>query len=172
MILKSIYSTRTCQVFPVSVTMLSSAGKDVCWKDINLNKYVRTIFWDVNRWKLLFLILPALPHGGRIWFSCEVNVSFSTPEVKISALSGLKERGEWKGSRKIKSVAQSSQEREDRILMASRSEVDVRFCHHVGQACGWTRAPVPAWRGGGGVHVRLPVSSIAEPVDWTLETRP
>lgn len=68
MIFKSIYSVRRCQKFPISATFLSPAGKDVYWRGIRLNKSMRVIFWDVNRWKLLFLIIPTIPYGRRIRF--------------------------------------------------------------------------------------------------------
>lgn len=86
------------------VTFFSSAGKDICWKDINLNKFVRIIFWEINRWKILFLIFPTILYGIRIlFFSLQSVTVFYISEVEISPWSRMKERKEWKKSWKIKS---------------------------------------------------------------------
>lgn len=59
--------------FPISGTFLSPAG----WRDTSLNN-LRIIFWDVNRWRLLFLIFPAIPYGrGLDYYYFFNSVSFS-----------------------------------------------------------------------------------------------
>lgn len=74
---------------------------------------------------------------------------FPSPEVKISALSGMKERRVWKGSLKIKlaSVSPRCQERGDRAPVVRRWDEDSGYHCLTGPQRQQTQMPFSWWWG-------------------------